>query len=159
MTTGGGAATIGGNGTSTVTLSGTAAQINAALTGLTYTNTPDYNGAAQITVATNDGALTTTNTIGITVTPVADITNDAVTTNEDTSAIFQRRSTPGQAGRRRIALKGHPPVVTAINGATFTAGSPIAITGGTITVATNGAVTVAMCRRRTITARRASPTR
>ena len=65
VTTGGGA-TIGGNGSSTVTISGTAAQINAALTGLTYTNTPDYNGAAQITVATNDGTVTTTSTIGIT---------------------------------------------------------------------------------------------
>ena len=84
--TGGGGATIGGNGTSTVTLSGTAAQINAALTGLTYTNTPDYNGPAQIMVATNDGTVTTTNTIGITVTPVAEITNDTVTTNEDTNA-------------------------------------------------------------------------
>ena len=62
VTTGGGA-TIGGNGTSTVTLSGTAAQINAALTGLTYTNTPDYNGPAQIMVATNDGTVTTTDTI------------------------------------------------------------------------------------------------
>ena len=62
VSTGGGAA-IGGNGTSTVTLSGTAAQINAALTGLSYTNTPDYNGAAQITVATNDGTVTTTDTI------------------------------------------------------------------------------------------------
>ena len=59
VTTGGGAA-IGGNGTGTVTISGSAAQINAALTGLTYTNTPDYNGPAQITVATNDGTVTTT---------------------------------------------------------------------------------------------------
>ena len=42
------------------------------------------NGGAQITVATKDGAVTTTSTIGITVTPVADITNDTVTTNEDT---------------------------------------------------------------------------
>ena len=44
-----------------------------------YTNTPDYNGSAQITVATNDGTVTTTDTIGITVTPVAlDITNDTL---------------------------------------------------------------------------------
>ena len=71
-----------------MTISGTAAQINAALTGLTYTNTPDYNGAAQIMVATNDGTVTTTNTIGITVTPVVDITNDTVTTNEDTGVSF-----------------------------------------------------------------------
>ena len=86
--TAGGGATIAGNGSNTITISGTAAQINAALTGLTYTNTPDYNGVAQITVATNDGTVTTTNTIGITVTPVVDITNDSVTTNEDTELSF-----------------------------------------------------------------------
>ena len=91
MTAPAGGATIGGNGTSnTITLSGTAAQINAALTGLTYTNTPDYNVPAQITVATNDGTVTTTDTITeSTVTPVADINNDTITTNEDTNASVQ----------------------------------------------------------------------
>ena len=71
-----------------MTISGTAAQINAALSGLTYTNTPDYNGPAQITVATEDGTVTTPDSIGITATPVADITNDTVTTNEDTPVTF-----------------------------------------------------------------------
>ena len=139
VTTGGGAA-IGGNGTNTVTISGTAVQINAALTGLTYTNTPDYNGPAQITVATNDGTVTTTGTIGITVTPVADITNDTITTNEDTNVSFNVIT--GTGGATADSFEGAP-VVTAINGVAFTAGSPIAITGGTITVATNGAVTYA----------------
>ena len=125
----------------TVTISGTAAQINAALTGLTYTNTPDYNGSAQITVATNDGILTATSTIGITITPVADITNDTVTTNEDTSATFNVIT--GTGGATADSFEGASPLVTAINGVAFTAGSPIAITGGTITVATNGTVTYA----------------
>ena len=102
--TAGGGATIGGNGSNTITISGTAAQINAALTGLTYTNTPDYNGPAQITVATNDGTVTTTDTIGITVTPVADITNDTVATarklERDAST-----SSREQTERRRTALK------------------------------------------------------
>ena len=124
----------------TVTISGTAAQINAALTGLTYTNTPDYNGSAQITVATNDGTVTTTDTIGITVTPVADITNDTVTTNEDTNVSFNVIT--GTGGATADSFEGTP-TVTAINGVAFTAGSPIAITGGTITVATNGLVTFA----------------
>ena len=138
--TAGGGATIGGNGTNIVTISGTAAQINAALTGLTYTNTPDYNGPAQITVATNDGTVTTTDTIGITVTPVADITNDTITTNEDTSATFNVIT--GTNGATADSFEGTP-TVTAINGTAFTAGSPIAITGGTITVATDGQVTFA----------------
>lgn len=79
VTTGTGA-TLGGNGTGTITISGTAAQINAALAGLTYTNTRDYNGPAQVSISTTDGALTDTDTIAITVSPVADITNDAVNT-------------------------------------------------------------------------------
>ena len=103
--TAGGGVTISGNGTSTITLSGTAAQINAALTGLSYTNTPDYNGLAQITVATNDGTVTTTDTIGITVTPVADITNDTITTNEDTSATFNVIT--GTGGATADSFEGH----------------------------------------------------
>ena len=88
VTTGGGA-TIGGNGTSTMTISGTAAQINAALTGLDPTQIRRIiTGAAQITMITGDGILTDTDTIGITVSAVADITNDTVTTSEDTGVSF-----------------------------------------------------------------------
>lgn len=86
VTTGG--ATIGGNGTATVTISGTAAQINAALAGLTYNATADYYGPAQLTVQTSDGALFDTDFVAITVTPVVDIVADSVTTNEDTPISF-----------------------------------------------------------------------
>lgn len=81
-------ATIGGNGTATVTISGTAAQINAALAGLVYNATADYYGPAQLTVQTSDGALSDTDFVAITVTPVADIVADSVTTNEDTPISF-----------------------------------------------------------------------
>ncbi|WP_283193223.1 tandem-95 repeat protein [Rhizobium sp. AN80A] len=87
VTTGTGA-TIANNGTSTVRLSGTAAQINAALAGLTYTATADYNGAAQLTIQTTDGTLTDTDTVAISITPVADIVADNLTTNEDTALTF-----------------------------------------------------------------------
>ncbi|SFU17467.1 Ig-like domain-containing protein [Mesorhizobium sp. YR577] len=86
--TAGGGATIGGNGTGTVTISGTAAQINAALADLTYDATADYNGPAQLTVQTSDGTLSDTDLVAITVTPVADIVADTVTTNEDTPISF-----------------------------------------------------------------------
>ena len=83
VATGGGAA-ITGNGGATVVISGTAAQINAALAGLIYRNTPDFNGAAQIVVQTSDGAATDTDSIALQITPVADIVPDSLTTSEDT---------------------------------------------------------------------------
>ena len=83
-----GGATIGNNGSATVTIAGTAAQINAALAGLTYLPDADYNGAAQLSVVTSDGGLSDSDTVAISVTPVADITNDTVTTAEDTALSF-----------------------------------------------------------------------
>ena len=63
---------VTGNGTASVTITGTAAQINAALAGLTYTGNLDFNGADTLTVATSDGTATDTDTIAITVNPVND---------------------------------------------------------------------------------------
>lgn len=65
-------ATITGNGTNNVTISGTAAAINGAMNGLTYLPTGDYSGAAQISVSTSDGTATDLDTVNINVTPVAD---------------------------------------------------------------------------------------
>ncbi len=70
---------ISNNNTSSVTITGTAAQVNAALAGLVYTPTANYNGSDTLTIVTTDngntgsgGALTDTDTIAITVTPVND---------------------------------------------------------------------------------------
>ena len=63
---------VTGNGTASVTITGTAAQINAALAGLTYTGNLNFNGGDTLTVATNDGTATDTDLIAITVTPVND---------------------------------------------------------------------------------------
>ena len=63
---------VTGNGTASVTITGTAAQINAALAGLAYTGNLNFNGADTLTVATNDGTATDTDTIAITVNPVND---------------------------------------------------------------------------------------
>ncbi|MGE4456300.1 MAG: DUF4347 domain-containing protein, partial [Arcobacteraceae bacterium] len=72
-TTGGGA-TINGNGTTTVQIIGIVTQINAALEGLTYAPTADANGSAYttLTVATNDGTTTDTDTVTINITAVDD---------------------------------------------------------------------------------------
>ncbi|MBD2257845.1 Ig-like domain-containing protein [Pseudanabaena sp. FACHB-2040] len=68
-----------GSGTAALTLTGTKAQINAALASLVYTPTADYNGPATLTVTVNDNgntgpgpAKTATQTVGITVNPIND---------------------------------------------------------------------------------------
>ncbi|MEM7166559.1 MAG: LamG-like jellyroll fold domain-containing protein, partial [Planctomycetota bacterium] len=90
-----------GDGTSdaTMTFTGSATDINAALDGLGYAPTGDYNGAATLTITTDDqgnngsgGALTDTDTVGITVNAVNDAPLNSVpaaqTTNEDTTLTF-----------------------------------------------------------------------
>ena len=71
-----GSATIssGANGTSTLTLSGTQADINATLASLSYQGNLNYNGADTLTVTSTDGNYATdVDTVAITVTE----TNDA----------------------------------------------------------------------------------
>ncbi len=55
-------------------------------TGLwSYTPTADYNGSDSFTVTiTDDAGNSSTQVISVTVTPVVDLTNDSLTTNEDT---------------------------------------------------------------------------
>ena len=123
-TTGGGA-TITNNGSATVTIQGTAAQINAALNGLSFAPTADYNGAATLTVSTTDGSFTDTDTVPITVTPVADIVDDTATTNEDTPVAISVLANDSfeNAGR----------TITAVNGTAITAGGPaVAVANGTV---------------------------
>ena len=83
-----GGATIGNNGSATVTLSGTVAQINAALTSISYKPVADYNGSDSLVIGTSDGTATTTSTVAITVTAVADAVNDVVAGVEDTAITF-----------------------------------------------------------------------
>ena len=75
--------TVSGDGTGTVTISGSAAAINAALDGLIFNPTADYNGGAWMTVSTSDGSATVNNTIALSVTAVFDIEADTIGTNED----------------------------------------------------------------------------
>lgn len=76
-----GGATIGAgvNGGSTLTLSGNAAQINAALATLTYQGLMNFNGGDTLSVTTTDvHGLSDVDTVSITVNPVDDAPSFAV---------------------------------------------------------------------------------
>ena len=92
---------VTGNGTASVTITGTAAEINAALAGLAYTGNLNFNGADTLTVATSDGTATDTDTIAITVNPV----NDAPVLNLDANS-----STIGGADYLTAFTDGGPAV-------------------------------------------------
>src|SRR5262249_40217482 len=65
---------VSGNGTGTVTVTGSITNINTALNGLTFQANANYNGGANLTATTNDqgntgsgGPLSDTDTVAITV--------------------------------------------------------------------------------------------
>ena len=66
---------VSGNGTGTVILGGTVAEINAALAGLTYTPYQNFNGSDTLQIRTTDNIGTDTDTVAIAV----DAVNDAPT--------------------------------------------------------------------------------
>ncbi|MBM3964384.1 MAG: DUF4347 domain-containing protein, partial [Planctomycetes bacterium] len=91
--------TAGSNGSSTMTVQGSLADINTALAGMSYAPTANYYGSALLTVITTDlgnsgsGGLRTDNdTVAITVTSVTDSSIIAapatVSTIEDVDVIF-----------------------------------------------------------------------
>jgi Ca2+-binding RTX toxin-like protein len=89
--------TGGANGTSTVTVQGTQAAINAALQGLSYQGNSNFNGADSLSIVTSDlghngtgGPLTDTDNVAITVNavndaPVATITPVSLSATEGVS--------------------------------------------------------------------------
>jgi hypothetical protein len=87
------AGNVAGNGTGTATVTATINQINAtlaAMNGLVYAPAGDYEGSDTLQIVTNDGgntgsggAQSDSDTISIAINAVADIANDAATTNED----------------------------------------------------------------------------
>ncbi|KTD48105.1 Ig-like domain-containing protein, partial [Legionella quateirensis] len=122
--------TITNNGTGTVTLVGSPANITTALNGLSYTPVADYNGADNLTVVTSDGALSDTDSIAITVNPVVDIANDTATFNEDTVANLDVNAND------TFENAGH--TITAINGTAIAVGGTVAVANGTVLLNANG---------------------
>lgn len=77
--TGGGGGTVMNDGTASVSITGTIAEINAALASVTYLPDPNFNGGDTLTVNTNDNgnsggpAETDTDLVPITINPINDI--------------------------------------------------------------------------------------
>jgi len=101
-----------------MTFTGTVADINAALDGLVFEPTPDFNGSAFLSVSVNDlgnsglgGPLTDLDFATITVTAVNDAPDGAdatVTTPQDTPYVFAAASfgfTDGDAGDALAAVR------------------------------------------------------
>ncbi|WP_234265238.1 DUF4347 domain-containing protein, partial [Hydrogenophaga sp. NFH-34] len=127
--------TVSGNGSGSVVLTGSASAINEALTNAYYTNTPDYNGSAQLTITTSDGrvAYQDVDTVAITVSPVADITNDSAITQVNTPVTIDVLATDSFEGT---------PQITAINGSAITAGgAAVAVSGGSVVLGLDGRLT------------------
>ncbi|WP_144895661.1 Ig-like domain-containing protein [Lutibacter sp. Hel_I_33_5] len=92
VTTGGGG-TINNDGTASVTIIGTEAQINAALASVTYAPTNNYSGGSTLTVLSTDStsgtALTDSDNLAISVTAPANtapVTNAVASTSMSSSA-------------------------------------------------------------------------
>ena len=116
---------VTGNGTASVSIAGTAAQINAALAGLTYTGNLNFNGADTLTVVTNDGTATDTDTIAITVNPV----NDAPALNLDADS-----STIGGVDYLTTFVDGGPAVAIVDTDVLITDSDDTELTSATVTL-------------------------
>jgi len=147
---------VAGTGTAdaTMTFDGTLAQVNTALDGLSFAPTPDANGAASLTIETNDlgntgpgGPQADTDAVAITVSAVNDAPVNGVpgtqTITEETTLSFS--SVNGNAitvadvdagsAQVRVALTATNGVMnlTQTMGLTFTAGDGVADTATTFT--------------------------
>jgi hypothetical protein len=97
------AATITGNDSASVTITGLVADVNTALAGLSYTGNTDFSGSDTLTVAANDngntgtgGAKTASKTIGITLAAVNDAPVNLVNSVAITGGSGDQQGIPGQ---------------------------------------------------------------
>ncbi|HYO09542.1 MAG TPA: tandem-95 repeat protein, partial [Tepidisphaeraceae bacterium] len=128
-----------GSGDATMVFTGTLADINAALNGLSFRPALNYDGPATVTITTDDqgstgagGAQADSDTIGVTVSPVNDPPTSTVpppqSTDEDTPLVFSTGGGNGifvfdpDSGSKPIEV-----VVTATNG-TLTLGGTTGLT-------------------------------
>ena len=134
------ASAISGNGTNTVTITGTEAEINAILATLEYTSDLNFSGQDTLTIVStdNDGTpLSDSDDILIDITnvndaPVAD--NESVITDEDTPITVDVLD--GDTDPDNDTL-----TITEINGTAISEGQTVNVVGGAVTL-TNGELVV-----------------
>ncbi|MEA2371954.1 MAG: hypothetical protein QOH12_2348 [Solirubrobacteraceae bacterium] len=135
--------TGGADGSASVTIQGTLAQLNAALNGLTYTPTTSYFGADTLVMVTDDlghngtgGAKTATSNVAITVIPAP----PTVVAQSYTGAV-------GNTKFEVAAAAGTGPEVfrsgNALTGDSDPNGGTLSVTAATIASAHGGSVTMA----------------
>ena len=128
---GGATISAGANGSSTLTLSGTQAQINAALASLAYQGNADFNGADTLTVLSTDAnGATDSDAVAITVSSVNDgpvnTVPGAQTVNEDTSlsiAGISVNDVDGNLATTQLTVTNGSLNVSLAGGATISAGA------------------------------------
>jgi VCBS repeat-containing protein len=80
---------VSGNGSDSVSFSGSAAAINAALNGLVFTPNADYNGPARIAISASDGlAAVQTGSVALSIGAVADGVTDSLQTGPLSTVTF-----------------------------------------------------------------------
>ena len=127
---GGATISAGANGSSTLTLSGTQADINATLASLSYQGNLNYNGPDTLTVTSTDGnSATDVDMVGITVTPV----NDAPVNTVPATATVAENTALAMTGPNLIS-------VTDVDGNLAT--TQLTVVNGTVTVTLSGAATI-----------------
>ncbi|MCA0186229.1 MAG: tandem-95 repeat protein [Proteobacteria bacterium] len=97
-----------GNGTGSVSFSGSLADINAALDGMHFQGLAEASGAADFTVATNDGSTITSRTVNLAITPINDVPTLAggtpLSVTEGGTANFSAATNVGAVGFTQINL-------------------------------------------------------
>ena len=138
---GGASISAGANGTGALTLSGTQAQINAALATLSYQGSANFTGADTLTVVSTDAAaLSDNDTVSINVVSVNDApagTNITITAAEDVAYVFAIAdfgfSDPNDSPANTVSGV----TVTTIPGAGSLTLSGVAVTAGQVISAAN----------------------
>ncbi len=143
--TGGLSISAGSDGSGALTFSGSQTDINAALDGAVFNPTLNFNGAASVEVTTNDGSVTDTKTVAITVNAV----NDAPVNTLPAAQIVDEEATLVLSGVNAISVSddaGTDPIVVTLSATNGTINIPtnpnnIVTDNGTTTVTLTGTIT------------------
>src|SRR6202008_3377661 len=131
---GGATISAGANGSATLTLSGTQAQINAALASISYQGNADFNGADTLTVLSTDAnGATDSDAVAITVNSINDGPVNTVpgarTVNEDAALTFTGGNTisvndvDGNLSTTQLTVTNGVVTLSLAGGATISSGA------------------------------------